>query len=124
MNDWFLEVAIAGNKAAETIVQMVKKGECFFLEGEEIERCGNSFIHKCGLISWMSKAPYQTPFVANITEVDTILTPAFDASGKYDIYGVDIQGVRKVKTYKDRLVVDTRFFLYELPLKDIDRYIF
>lgn len=124
MNEWYSEVAKAGNKTAEAILQKVKKGEWFFLEDEGIERCGNSFIHKYGFISWMSKAPYPTPFVANVTEVDTILKPAFDANGKYDIYGVDTHGFCKMKTSEDKdcLIVETNFFLYGLSLKDIDRY--
>ena len=104
-----------------TVLDKVKKGIWFFLEGEEIVRKHDFFLHKYGVLSWESKYGSPTPFVAEVEEEETILRPAFDARGIYDIYNVDVGGKCFFKTneYHDCIIVNTRFFMQGLELKDI-----
>ena len=112
----------ANNERAADILDKVKKGVWLFLEGEEIERKRNFFIHKYGVLSWESRYGNSTPFIAEVEEEETILRPAFDAQGRYDIYNVD-SGVKcsLFKTNKDHdcIIVNTRFFLLGLEFKDV-----
>ena len=108
------------NERVATILDKVKKGIWLFLEGEEIVRKDNYFLHKFGVLSWESKYGNPTPFIAEVEEEETILRPAFDAQGRYDIYNVD-SGVKcsLFKTNKDHdcIIVNTRFFMLGLELK-------
>ena len=111
------------NERVTTILDKVKKGVWFFLEGEEIvmKRPG-CFLHKYGVLSWESKYGSPTPFVAEVEEEETILRPAFDARGIYDIYNVDVGGkcdLFKTNEYHDCIIVNTRFFMQGLELKDV-----
>ena len=112
----------ANNEREAAILDKVKKGIWLFLEAEEIERKRNFFLHKYGVLSWESKYGNPTPFIAEVEEEETILRPAFDAQGRYDIYNVD-SGVKcsLFKTNKDHdcIIVNTRFFLLGLEFKDV-----
>ena len=110
------------NERLTTILDKVKKGIWFFLEGEEIVRKHNFFLHKYGVMSWESRHGNPTPFIAEIEEEETILRPAFDVRGIYDIYNVDVGGkgvLFKTNEYHDCIIVDTRFFMQDLELKDV-----
>ena len=112
----------ANNEREAAILDKVKKGIWLFLEAEEIERKRNFFLHKYGVLSWESKYGNPTPFIAEVEEEETILRPAFDAQGRYDIYNV-YSGVKcsLFKTNKDHdcIIVNTRFFLLGLEFKDV-----
>ena len=122
MDYWSANFYKENNKRADAILDKVKKGIWLFLEGEEIKRKRNFFLHKYGVLSWESKYGNPTPFIAEVEEEETILRPAFDAQGRYDIYNVD-SGVKcsLFKTNKDHdcIIVNTRFFLLGLELKDV-----
>ena len=112
----------ANNERAAAILDKVKKGIWLFFEAEEIERKRNFFLHKYGVLSWESKYGNPTPFIAEVEEEETILRPAFDAQGRYDIYNVDSGGKCSLfKTNKDHdcIIVNTRFFMLGLELKDV-----
>ena len=112
----------ANNEREAAILDKVKKGIWLFLKEEDIVRKDNYFLHKFGVLSWESKYGNPTPFIAEVEEEETILRPAFDAQGRYDIYNVD-SGVKcsLFKTNKDHdcIIVNTRFFLLGLELKDV-----
>ena len=112
----------ANNEREAAILYKVKKGIWLFLKEEDIVRKDNYFLHKFGVLSWESKYGNPTPFIAEVEEEETILRPAFDAQGRYDIYNVD-SGVKcsLFKTNKDHdcIIVNTRFFLLGLELKDV-----
>ena len=112
----------ANNEREAAILDKVKKGIWLFLKEEDIVRKDNYFLHKYGVLSWESKYGNPTPFIAEVEEEETILRPAFDAQGRYDIYNVD-SGVKcsLFKTNKDHdcIIVNTRFFLLGLELKDV-----
>ena len=106
-----------------TILDKVKKGIWLFLEGEEIvmKRPG-CFLHKYGVLSWESKYGSPTPFVAEVEEEETILKPPYDFRGRYDIGNVDVGGntvLFKTNEYHDCIIVNTRFFMQDLELKDV-----
>lgn len=110
------------NERVTTILDKVKKGIWLFLEGEEIVRKDNYFLHKFGVLSWQSKNGSPTPFVAEVEEEETILKPPYDFRGRYDICNVDVDGKCgsfKTNEYHDCIIVDTRFFMQELELKDV-----
>ena len=111
------------NDRVATILDKVKKGIWLFLEGEEIVRKRHDFfLHKYGVLSWESKYGDSTPFIAEVGEEETILRPAFDVQGRYDICNVDVGGecaLFKTNEYHDCIIVDTRFFLLGLELKDV-----
>ena len=112
----------ANNEREAAILDKVKKGIWLFLEAEEIERKRNFFLHKYGVLSWESKYGNPTPFIAEVEEEETILRPAFDAQGRYDIYNVDsCVKCSLFKTNKDHdcIIVNTRFFLLGLEFKDV-----
>ena len=112
----------ANNERTATILDKVKKGIWLFLEGEEIERKRNFFIHKYGVLSWESRYGNPTPFIAEVEEEETTLKPAYDYRGMYDICNVDVGGKCGLfKTNKDHdcIVVNTRFFILCLELKDV-----
>ena len=112
----------ANNERAAAILDIVKKGIWLFLEGEEIERKRNFFIHKYGVLSWESRYGNPTPFIAEVEEEETTLKPAYDYRGMYDICNVDVGGKCGLfKTNKDHdcIVVNTRFFILCLELKDV-----
>ena len=112
----------ANNERAAAILDKVKKGIWLFLEGEEIERKRNFFIHKYGVLSWESKYGNPTPFIAEVEEEETTLKPAYDCRGMYDICNVDVGGKCSLfKTNKDHdcIIVNTRFFMLGLELKDV-----
>ena len=112
----------ANNERAAVILDKVKKGIWLFLEGEEIERKRNFFIHKYGVLSWESRYGNPTPFIAEVKEEETTLKPAYDYRGMYDICNVDVGGKCGLfKTNKDHdcIVVNTRFFILCLELKDV-----
>ena len=122
MDYWSTNFYKANNERAAVILDKVKKGIWLFLEGEEIERKRNFFIHKYGVLSWESRYGNPTPFIAEVEEEETILRPAFDVQGRYDICNVDVGGKCGLfKTNKDHdyIIVNTRFFLLGLELKDV-----
>ena len=122
MDFWSANFYKENNERAAAILDKVKKGIWLFLEGEEIERKRNFFIHKYGVLSWQSKYGTPTPFIAVVGEEETILIPAFDDQGRYDICNVDSGGKCSLfKTNKDHdcIIVNTRFFLLGLELKDV-----
>ena len=112
----------ANNEREAAILDKVKNGIWLFLKEEDIVRKDNYFLHKFGVLSWESKYGNPTPFIAEVEEEETILRPAFDAQGRYDIYNVD-SGVKcsLFKTNKDHdcIIVNTRFFLLGLEFKDV-----
>ena len=122
MDFWSANFYKENNERAAAILDKVKKGIWLFLEGEEIERKRNFFLHKYGVMSWESKYGNPTPFIAEVKEEETILRPAFDAQGRYDIYNVYSGGkcsLFKTNKYHDCIIVNTRFFMTGLELKDV-----
>ena len=122
MDYWSANFYKENNKRADAILDKVKKGIWLFLEGEEIERKRNFFLHKYGVLSWESKYGNPTPFIAEVEEDETTLKPAYDYLGMYDICNVDVGGKCGLfKTNKDHdcIIVNTRFFLLGLELKDV-----
>ena len=122
MDYWSANFYKANNERAADILDKVKKGVWLFLEGEEIERKRNFFIHKYGVLSWESRYGNPTPFIAEVEEEETTLKPAYDYRGMYDICNVDVGGKCGLfKTNKDHdcIVVNTRFFILCLELKDV-----
>lgn len=112
----------ANNERAAAILDKVKKGIWLFLEGEEIERKRNFFIHKYSVLSWESRYGNPTPFIAEVEEEETTLKPAYDYRGMYDICNVDVGGKCGLfKTNKDHdcIIVNTRFLMQGLELKDV-----
>ena len=122
MDYWSTNFYKANNERAADILDKVKKGIWLFLEGEEIERKRNFFLHKYGVLSWESKYGNPTPFIAEVEEEETILKPAYDYRGRYDICNVYVGGKCGLfKTNKDHdcIIVNTRFFLLCLEFKDV-----
>ena len=122
MDYWSANFYKENNERAAAILDKVKKGIWLFLEGEEIARKRNYFLHKYGVLSWESKYGNPTPFIAEVEEEETILRPAFDAQGRYDIYNVYSGGkcsLFKTNKYHDCIIVNTRFFMTGLELKDV-----
>ena len=122
MDFWSANFYKANNERAAVILDKVKKGIWLFLKEEDIVRKDNYFLHKFGVLSWESKYGNSTPFIAEVEEEETILRPAFDAQGRYDIYNVDSGGKCSLfKTNKDHdcIIVNTRFFLLGLEFKDV-----
>ena len=122
MDFWSANFYKENNERAAAILDKVKKGIWLFLEGEEIERKRNFFLHKYGVLSWESKYGNPIPFIAEVEEEEKILRPAFDAQGRYDIYNVYSGGKCSLfKTNKDHdcISVNTRFFMLGLELKDV-----
>ena len=112
----------ANNERAAVILDKVKKGIWLFLEGEEIKRKRNFFLHKYGVLSWESKYGNPTPFIAEVKEEETILKPAYDYRGIYDICNVDVGwkcGLFKTNKDHECIIVNTRFFMLGLELKDV-----
>ena len=112
----------ANNEREAAILDKVKKGIWLFLEAEEIERKRNFFLHKYGVLSWESKYGNPTPFIAEVEEEETTLKPAYDYRGMYDICNVDVGGKCGLfKTNKDHdcIIVNTRFFILGIELKDV-----
>ena len=93
MDYWSSNFYKANNERTATILDKVKKGIWLFLEGEEIERKRNFFLHKYGVLSWESKYGNPTPFIAEVEEEETILKPAYDYRGMYDREVKDKKGV-------------------------------
>ena len=122
MDYWSANFYKENNKRADAILDKVKKGIWLFLEGEEIKRKRNFFLHKYGVLSWESKYGNPTPFIAEVKEEETILKPAYDYRGIYDICNVDVGGKCGLfKTNKDHecIIVNTRFFMLGLEFKDV-----
>ena len=122
MDYWSTNFYKANNERAAAILDKVKKGIWLFLECEEIERKRNFFLHKYGVLSWESKYGNPTPFIAEVEEEETILKPAYDYRGRYDICNVYVGGKCGLfKTNKDHdcIIVNTRFFMLGLELKDV-----
>ena len=122
MDYWSANFYKENNKRSDAILDKVKKGIWLFFEGEEIKRKRNFFLHKYGVLSWESKYGNPTPFIAEVEEEETILKPAYDYRGMYDICNVDVGGKCGLfKTNKDHdcIIVNTRFFLFCLELKDV-----
>ena len=122
MDFWSANFYKENNERADSILDKVKKGIWLFLEGEEIERKRNFFLHKYGVLSWESKYGNPTPFIAEVEEEETTLKPAYDYRGMYDIFNVDVGGKCGLfKTNKDHdcIIVNTRFFILCLELKDV-----
>ena len=112
----------ANNERAAAILDKVKKGIWLFLKDEDIVRKDNYFLHKFGVLSWESKYGNPTPFIAEVEEEETTLKPAYDYRGRYDICNVGVGGKCGLfKTNKDHdcMIVNTRFFLLGLELKDV-----
>ena len=112
----------ANNERAAVILDKVKKGIWLFLKGEDIVRKDNYLLHKFGVLSWESKYGNPTPFIAEVEEEETTLKPAYDYRGMYDICNVGVGGKCGLfKTNKDHdcIIVNTRFFLLGLELKDV-----
>ena len=123
MDYWSANFYKTNNERVSTILDKVKKGIWLFLEGEEIVRKRHDFfLHKYGVLSWESKYGNPTPFIAEVKEEETILKPAYDYRGMYDICDVDVGGKCGLfKTNKDHdcIIVNTRFFMLGLELKDV-----
>ena len=122
MDYWSANFYKENNKRADAILDKVKKGIWLFLEGEEIERKRNFFLHKYGVLSWESKYGNPTPFIAEVEEEETTLKPAYDYLGMYDICNVDVGckcGLFKTNKDHDCIIVNTRFFMLCLELKDV-----
>ena len=123
MDYWSANFYKTNNERVATILDKVKNGIWLFLEGEEIVRKRHDFfLHKYGVLSWESKYGNPTPFIAEVKEEETILKPAYDYRGMYDICNVDVGGKCVLfKTNKDHdcIIVNTRFFLLGLELKDV-----
>ena len=123
MDYWSANFYKANNERVSAILDKVKKGVWLFLEGEEIVRKRHDFfLHKYGVLSWESKYGNPTPFIAEVEEEETILKPAYDYRGMYDICNVDVDGKCVLfKTNKDHdcIIVNTRFFMQGLELKDV-----
>ena len=123
MDYWSANFYKANNERVATILDKVKKGIWLFLEGEEIVRKRHDFfLHKYGVLSWESKYGNPTPFIAEVEEDETILKPAYDYRGMYPICNVDVGGKCVLfKTNKDHdcIIVNTRFFMLGLELKDV-----
>ena len=123
MDYWSANFYKSNNERVATILDKVKKGIWLFLEGEEIVRKRHDFfLHKYGVLSWESKYGNPTPFIAEVEEEETILKPAYDYRGMYDICNFDSGGkcsLFKTNEYHDCIIVNTRFFLLGLELKDV-----
>ena len=122
MDFWSANFYKENNKRADAILDKVKNGIWLFLEGEEIERKRNFFLHKYGVLSFESKYGNPIPFIAEVEEEETTLKPAYDYRGMYDICNVDVGGKCGLfKTNKDHdcIIVNTRFFMIGLELKDV-----
>ena len=112
----------ANNEREAAIIDKVKKGIWLFLKEEDIVRKDNYFLHKFGVLSWESKYGNPTPFIAEVEEEETILKPAYDYRGRYDICNVDVGGkcsLFKTNEDHDCIIVNTRFFMIGLELKDV-----
>ena len=110
------------NERVATILDKVKKGIWLFFDSEEIVRKHDFFLHKFGIMSWESKFGNPTPFIAEVEEEETILKPPYHFRGIYDIYNVDVGGksvLFKTNEYHDCIIVNTRFFMQDLALKDV-----
>ena len=122
MDYWSANFYKANNERVNAILDKVKNGIWLFFEGEEITRKRKFFLHKYGVLSWESKYGNPTPFIAEVKEEETILKPAYDYRGMYDICNVDVGGKCGLfKTNKDHdcVIVNTRFFMLGLELKDV-----
>ena len=122
MDYWSSNFYKANNERAAAILDKVKKGIWLFLKDEDIVRKDNYFLHKFGVLSWESKYGNPTPFIAEVEEEETILKPAYDYRGMYDICNVDVGvkcGLFKTNKDHDCIIVNTRFFLLGLELKDV-----
>ena len=122
MDYWSANFYKANNERTAAILDKVKKGICLFLKDEDIVRKDNYFLHKFGVLSWESKYGNPTPFIAEVEEEETTLKPDYDFRGMYDICNVDVGGKCVLfKTNKDHdcIIVNTRFFLLGLELKDV-----
>lgn len=122
MDYWSANFYKANNERAAAILDKVKKGVWLFLKDEDVVRKDNCFLHKFGVLSWEGRYKNPTPFLAEVVEEETILKPAFDVQGMYDICNVDVGGKCGLfKTNKDHdcIIVNTRFFLLGLELKDV-----
>ena len=122
MDYWSANFYKENNERADAILDKVKNGIWLFLEGEEIEMKRKFFLHKFGVLSWESKYGNPTPFIAEVEEEQTILKTAYDYRGRYDICNVVVDGKCGLfKTNKDHdcIIVNTRFFLLGLELKDV-----
>ena len=123
MDYWSANFYKANNERAAVILDKVKKGILLFLKDEDIVRKDNNyFLHKFGVLSWESRYKNPTPFLAEVGEEETILRPAFDVRGMYDICNVDSGGkcsLFKTNEDYDCIIVSTRFFLLGLELKDV-----
>ncbi len=122
MDFWSANFYKENNERAAAILDKVKKGIWLFLEGEEIVRKDNYFLHKCGVLSWESKYGNSTPFIAEVKEEETTLKTSYDYRGMYDICNVDVGrkcGLFKTNKDHDCIIVNTRFFMIGLELKDV-----
>ena len=122
MDYWSKNFYKANNERAAAILDKVKKGIWLFLKDEDIVRKDNYFLHKFGVLSWESKYGNPTPFIAEVEEEETTLKPAYDCRGMYDICNVNVGGKCGLfKTNKDHdcIIVNTRFFILGLELKDV-----
>ena len=122
MDYWSTNFYKANNEREAAILDKVKKGIWLFLKDEDIVRKNNYFLHKYGVLSWESKYGNPTPFIAEVDEEETILKPAYDYRGVYDICNVDVGvkcGLFKTNKDHDCIIVNTRFFMLGLELKDV-----
>ena len=122
MHFWSANFYKENNERTAAILDKVKKGIWLFLKDEDIVRKDNYFLHKFGVLSWDSEYGNSTPFIAEVGEEETILRPAFDVQGRYEICNVDVGvkcGLFKTNKDHDCIIVNTRFFLLGLELKDV-----
>lgn len=120
MAEFYEVVAEMGKRRKADILDKVKKGYWFFLEDEEIVKKRDFFLHKYGILSWESKYGNPTPFIAEVKEDDTILRPAFDAQGMYNISNVNCRyDMFRTNEDKDCVILSTQYFLLGLSLKDV-----
>lgn len=79
------------NNKIKRLINKVVKGEIFMLH-EEVEYQGrNTYLHRLSeKIQWYARYKTPTPFIAEIRNGEkVILTPLFDAYGRYDIFGTN-----------------------------------
>lgn len=70
------------------LIDKVAKGEIFTLQEEVEKQRRNTYLHRLSeKIQWYARYKPPTPFIAEIrNEGKVILTPLFDAYGRYDIF--------------------------------------
>lgn len=73
------------------LIDKAVKGEIFMFQEEVEYQERNTYLHRLNeKIQWYARYKDPTPFIAEIrNEEKVILTPLFDAYGRYDIFGTN-----------------------------------